>query len=380
MGLLKLLFHLISIGGIFGGILVFFSSKALKKKSILNDYLQAWMIIMVINLCFYLVVLNGIVPKPAFLIVIGYSLPLLHLPLIFLGLRQQLNSGPTRKLHLLYFLPFMTLVTALLMVNYLGTNKLSISDGFLTFPDTSYPLIRKYNGAFIGICSAIFMYLTYAQITTLDSKMKDVRSDDYLRLNWAGFSGKLFVFLIVLLLLLFFAGFDLKIISPSYIFRIVTLFLAITLILLASQHQKILLTFSEINSITRPIVASDEGEKPIPDDQMNQITHQATLIIELLEGQELFANPSISLSVIAKELGLSNQQVSNAIKIGLKSNFYALINKYRIQKAIELLTNSSYDHYSIQGIGQECGFISKSTFYKVFKENTGHTPKYYRKK
>jgi YesN/AraC family two-component response regulator len=59
-------------------------------------------------------------------------------------------------------------------------------------------------------------------------------------------------------------------------------------------------------------------------------------------------------------------------------NFNELTNKFRFEEVKMLLENAK--QYSIEGIGYEVGFASKSSFYTLFKKHTGLTPKDYIRK
>jgi len=48
------------------------------------------------------------------------------------------------------------------------------------------------------------------------------------------------------------------------------------------------------------------------------------------------------------------------------------VNLFRIEAAKKLLQANS--KLTIEAIGQECGFKSKSSFYSAFKKRTGTTP------
>jgi AraC-like DNA-binding protein len=45
-----------------------------------------------------------------------------------------------------------------------------------------------------------------------------------------------------------------------------------------------------------------------------------------------------------------------------------------VQEVKEMLLNPVFSHYSVLGVGLECGFNSKSSFNRIFKEETGFTP------
>ena len=57
-------------------------------------------------------------------------------------------------------------------------------------------------------------------------------------------------------------------------------------------------------------------------------------------------------------------------------NFYQVVSEYRIKHAEELLKEDV--NITIETLSYECGFNSKSTFNKYFKEYTGYSPSEYR--
>ncbi len=92
-----------------------------------------------------------------------------------------------------------------------------------------------------------------------------------------------------------------------------------------------------------------------------------------------FLNKNLNLSMVAEALSISNQQLSQVLNQFYKKNFYDYINEYRLEVAKVKLTDIHSQHLTIQGIAEESGFKSKSTFYSVFKKYIGITPNAYKK-
>ncbi|MGB4773452.1 MAG: helix-turn-helix domain-containing protein [Chitinophagaceae bacterium] len=99
--------------------------------------------------------------------------------------------------------------------------------------------------------------------------------------------------------------------------------------------------------------------------------------ITLIKDKELFLNPNLTLDETAKELKVSKHQLSQFLNENLGQSFTNLINGYRIERAKELLQTQK--NYTIEGIGYDSGFNSKSTFFTSFKKTTGKTPLEYQK-
>jgi AraC-like DNA-binding protein len=83
--------------------------------------------------------------------------------------------------------------------------------------------------------------------------------------------------------------------------------------------------------------------------------------------------------MMAEDLNMSRHKLSHVINIGLQKNFYKLINEFRIEEVKDMLVNPKFKHYTVLGIGLECGFNSKTSFNRIFKEETGFTPTEYKR-
>jgi len=99
--------------------------------------------------------------------------------------------------------------------------------------------------------------------------------------------------------------------------------------------------------------------------------------LTIIKDEKLFKYPNLKLSDIAEKLNISSHQLSQLLNDNLGKSFSLFINEYRIEEAKQLLTSDN--NYTIEAIGYDCGFNSKSTFYTTFKKITGVTPADYTK-
>ncbi len=93
---------------------------------------------------------------------------------------------------------------------------------------------------------------------------------------------------------------------------------------------------------------------------------------QLLQTETLYVNPTLKISDLAERLDVSSHKLSQILNDNLGKNFSSYINGFRIEKAKILLLEM--EQFSIDAIGQECGFKAKSSFYNAFKKLTGLTP------
>lgn len=92
--------------------------------------------------------------------------------------------------------------------------------------------------------------------------------------------------------------------------------------------------------------------------------------------QEIYKNPNLSLNELAKAVNISGHQLSQLLNDKVGKNFTSYINEYRINKACTMM--AANHPFSLEAIGYEVGFNSKSTFYAAFKKLKGTTPSLYK--
>ncbi len=114
--------------------------------------------------------------------------------------------------------------------------------------------------------------------------------------------------------------------------------------------------------------------KKIQDLEANPLVMQLN---EIMIQHQFHKNTNIKLNDIAKELNITSHKLSQLLNDNIGKSFALFINEYRINEAKALLKEN--DQYTLEGIGLEAGFSSKSTFYATFKKIVGKTPSEYKK-
>lgn len=108
---------------------------------------------------------------------------------------------------------------------------------------------------------------------------------------------------------------------------------------------------------------------------------EATLLIErldkLMKEKELFKNTNTKLLNVAKELQITPHKLSQLLNDNIGKSFAAFLNDYKVEESKKMLKENH--KLTLEAIGFESGFTSKSSFYAVFKKTVGQTPAQYQK-
>jgi len=149
-------------------------------------------------------------------------------------------------------------------------------------------------------------------------------------------------------------------ISGAIIFSVVLY--AGGLVLLHSRRRDDLFSSGQVKYANKKIKADD-----------------AQLMLDRLERvmneKSVFKNPNLKLNDLANEINVSAHQLSQLLNDSLGKSFTLYVNEYRIQEACRIL--STAENLTVEAIGEEVGFNSKSTFFSAFKKLKGMTPAMY---
>ncbi|MCC1483219.1 helix-turn-helix domain-containing protein [Winogradskyella immobilis] len=133
-------------------------------------------------------------------------------------------------------------------------------------------------------------------------------------------------------------------------------------------------------SITNNTRQANGSRKDISSQLLEKYQDDFNTINNYILKNNRFLDPHFSLDKLCEELNMSSSHISKIINNYNDFNFSDYINALRIEQAKKLLSDDSFNKYTIVTIGLECGFNSKSTFYTAFKKFTFLTPSQFRSK
>lgn len=155
----------------------------------------------------------------------------------------------------------------------------------------------------------------------------------------------------------------------------------ILVFILNKQYRLTKTAYKKIQNKNAQLVKQEKQIADLREQKLKELTGRLEETLSSLEmlmsNEELFLNPDISLSSIAKLLKINSTYLSSLINQSCGCNFTQYINKYRIERAVKLLDEGILDRYSIDAISKMVGYKSKSAFYRSFRQQKFLTPTEY---
>ncbi|MEC3906193.1 helix-turn-helix domain-containing protein [Tamlana sp. 2201CG12-4] len=189
-------------------------------------------------------------------------------------------------------------------------------------------------------------------------------STEYKELSWARFFILFSLFFICLDFILF------VFLDSSFPYVIIS---AINVILLFWISLKGIFQ-NKVNLLTHETLNKDIALKAKQISDKEHYSDKIKLIENYLYTSKAYTNPDLTIIDIANATGLHPRQVSRTINITKGYNFANLINRLRVEEAKSILLTDRAEQLSMEGIGKDVGFNSKSSFYMAFKKHTKTTP------
>ncbi len=133
----------------------------------------------------------------------------------------------------------------------------------------------------------------------------------------------------------------------------------------------------ETQKKTETFISKKEGIRSKYD--KSEMKDLGVLLKNLIEKEELFLEPDLSLGYLAELLSTSDKKISTLLNQHMNISFYNYINGYRVKEVMRKLNDPTYDNITLLAIAYECGFNSKTSFNRIFRNMVGISPSEFKK-
>ena len=101
-------------------------------------------------------------------------------------------------------------------------------------------------------------------------------------------------------------------------------------------------------------------------------------ILDVLVMQKKFKDKDYSAKRLAEDLGTNTRYISAVVNVRFHMNYTSLVNKYRIEEGMSILTDKRCQNLRIEEVSDMVGFANRQSFYASFYRIMGMTPKEYK--
>lgn len=367
---MKLILDFILIIGILLNLIVLIGLIRVKNKKIPQQILIAFWLLILINILHFYAALHNLrsFNRTTFLIEDGsrfIGAPLIYIYLKFLFFKQT-NFIKKNSIH---FIPF-----TLYLIGYTIPRLINI----LNEPDifNHIPIINQsINLALVkDLYFMVYCFLSLKLFYRIKKNMKhhystiNEKDFSWLEIFLLSISTVISVDLIITLLEIFFGY------NVTWDGFITITFLIIAMFILGYNGLK-------QSTIFLPYFLLEKQTEKRSHKILKVIESSETLKMKIentLKTEKDYLNPDLTLRVLSEKISLSERKLSAFLNNEMQISFYNFINSFRIEEAKKRLLSSDYKKYTIEGIGHSCGFKSRSSFFKIFKKETGVSPSKYK--
>lgn len=366
-----------------GAIQGFFLILLLKSKSKNSNsdlLLMTWLGILAFQLLFYYDNLSVNPVAPDFVNLLAFSLPLINSPVLYLYI-YSLSFGTKFQwkktgAHLLPYVLFNVIIFCFYLIN---PTPITVTNGFPHFREEVHYLIQNLLTMILAIVPGYYTVWSLFVLIRYQKLLPDNYSNtEKINLNWLKWIVISLLILFITLFLIVKFGVNYGLLTYQNLFAVVGAILSFYIFFIGYFGFRQTTVFSDISVVTIPV----EEKNSVPNYKNSGLNDQTVdLLFQKLklhmETDKPFLEETLSLATLARQLDLTPNQLSQVINQKSAANFFDFINGYRLDAVKEKLKDPAYGHYSILAIGFDCGFKSKSSFNKIFKQRVGKTPSQY---
>lgn len=349
------------------------------KKSQADIMLMAWLLLIGIHLLSFYLIYTKQVADYSLFIALGFPLPLIHGPCLFLYTQLQTSPAPFRKKHLLHFLP--VLLSYLLFFPFYLLPEAERVEVF-NQKGAGYELETTINLVAIYISGVIYIGLSLIKLLKYRKNLVNQFSNtDKINFNWLLY---LISWMAVIWITILFIQSDQFIFGAAALFVLWLGYFSFRQIdVFRNYRHHPAPSGSDHLNKQKEIEIDFEIEEPVSEvplkyqksllnDEDATAIHER--LMNLMRNEKPYTNPELTLNQLAKSLDVHPNTLSQVINTKENRNFYDLINAKRVEEFIHLISQPTHQQFTLLGMAYDCGFNSKASFNRNFKKYAGITP------
>jgi AraC-like DNA-binding protein len=389
------MFYLIGIIVTFFLAIILLSKKG---KSEADWILFSWLMVMGVHLVAYYLFATG--KNYSFPHLLGFEapLPLLHGPLLYLYTQALTNQIAPRKYRLVHFLPF--LLSYLLFLQFFllpAGQKISIYKK----GGEGYETLTVFMLAIIILSGVVYVALSLKLLQNHKRTISNQFSyEEKINLAWLRYLifgiGLIWVFVVI--------GNDPIIYSVVVFFVVFLGYFGINQVGIFTQKSptKIVETFKK-EAMTKEdevVVQRVEPDVEISSEPMRNGEVETTskkskysksslspeaakeihsMLTEAMAQKKLYTNAELTLAELAQSLEVHPNNLSQVINTFEEKTFFDYINEKRVEEFKRIVSLPENQKFTLLALAHDCGFNSKTSFNRNFKNVTGLSPSEYLK-
>ncbi len=326
-----------------------------------------WMVLLLFTVLSFFISQKGLLPDLFWYHELMCFTHVLHGPILYFYIRSFISDSFRfgRK-------DFIHLIPVAVYVSYHGITQLlglasCAPGGEMESTDNAYSSISTFMK--FGILAAY----TFAGASLVRQVRYNTQLDKKKKIsvyNWLESIIRGVVFLLSLTLLievLFYFDIPFAVAKESLINVIVTIFI-LTFIYIWNRYSFVLLG---------PMIYEKEKERYKSGLEETELDKNYATITNFLEKSEAYLDKDLTLKKMSSLTGLSEHLISETVNRKANKSYSDFINAYRVQCFLEKIEAGEHKTNTLLGIALECGFNSKSTFNRAFKQFSNQTPSAY---
>lgn len=340
-----------------------------------DKILVTWLFVIAFHLTtFSLISTNKYLQFP-YLLGLEIPIPLLHGPFLFLY-TTSLTKGKTEASNkLLHFIPY-----ALVLISTIPFLLLNSEDKIIVYRNEgeAYSTLKSIIYYGIILSGIAYSFLSLRLLVKHKRKIKDNYSyTEKVNLQWLF---KLIIGISCIWIIVLFA-------DDEYIFSSVVLYVLFIgyygikqVGIFTNQPpavNSLALESTESSGISFIPSENSKYEKSTLTDNQLEAIHRE--LVQLIKQKKLYLTPELALTMVSQQLDVHPNTVSQVINRVEQKNFFDYINSLRVEEFKERVVKPENQKYTLLSLAYECGFNSKTSFNRNFKNITGKSPTEYLK-